>query len=697
MKKVLSAVLAISMIFSLFCISGSAATSFNVTATVGSVMGASAGSEVRLPVTLSQFDNGYAAVQLSSVTYDSSVLQFVEYANGDDFSGSLRASGPNGFGMIAAPTSATAAAKIDGGVLVYLVFNALADVKTPTTVSVSFSRFNVYTNGSSDNWVATTPATVSVVSGGVDADTVKPTGSISSTNNVAASQTVTLTMSDDYALAGYYWGTSSTYSSNTYTATTATSATKTVSSAGTYYLFVKDTFDNVSSAYSITFYKTTLNANGGSVSPTAVITQKGKSFTIPTPTRTDYIFKGWATSTSATTGVNSLTVNSSATYYAIWSDAKIKAAEVDALITAIGTVTFDSESKITAARDAYTALSTEAKGYVTKLGTLTAAETRLVELKANKAAADEVIAKIDSIGTVTLESEEMIVDARSDYSSLNEEAQSFVSNLSVLVEAENRLYTLKQAKANAEAVDAQIESIGTVTIDREADIIAAREAYNSLNDDELVFVTKLPVLEAAEARLATLKQAKADAEAVDTLIEAIGTVTLDSEADIIAAREAFDALNDDALAFVTKEALLVAAEEALAKIKADIAAAKVVDDMIVAVGDVKLSTETEIVAAREAYDALTEEQKAYVENLNILEEKEYELYILKNLGDIDGSGSLDTQDALTILQHTVGKITIDDDKTILADVDGDDEISSLDALLVLQVVVGKIDKLPIVE
>ena len=149
-------------------------------------------------------------------------------------------------------------------------------------------------------------------------DKTKPTGSISSTNNVAASQTVTLTLSDDKGVAGYYWGTNSNYSSNTYTATSSTSVKKTVSNAGTYYLTVKDTSGNISDTVSITYYKTTLNANGGSISPASVITKKGNSFTFPTPIMDGYTYQGWSTSSTATSGVKTLNPSGNKTYYAVW-------------------------------------------------------------------------------------------------------------------------------------------------------------------------------------------------------------------------------------------------------------------------------------------------------------------------------------------------------------------------------------------
>ncbi|MBR1531098.1 MAG: leucine-rich repeat protein [Eubacterium sp.] len=149
-------------------------------------------------------------------------------------------------------------------------------------------------------------------------DTINPTGSISSTNNVAASQTATLTLVDETGVAGYYWGTNSNETSNAYTETTAGSVTKTVTEPGTYYLTVKDTSGNLSDTVSITFYKTTLNADGGSVSPASVLTKLGNSFTFPTPSRSGFTYQGWSTSSSATSGVKSLTPSGNTTYYAVW-------------------------------------------------------------------------------------------------------------------------------------------------------------------------------------------------------------------------------------------------------------------------------------------------------------------------------------------------------------------------------------------
>ena len=138
-------------------------------------------------------------------------------------------------------------------------------------------------------------------------------------------QTVTLSMSDNVGLAGYYWGTSSTYSNNSYTTISGTNqaVNKTVSSSGIYYLTVKDASGNVSSTASKAFYKTSFNANGGTISPLNVLTMYGYSLILPTPSKSGYSFNNWTTNvdgsgTSYSAG-DCYVVRSNVTLYAQWS------------------------------------------------------------------------------------------------------------------------------------------------------------------------------------------------------------------------------------------------------------------------------------------------------------------------------------------------------------------------------------------
>ena len=300
-------------------------------------------------------------------------------------------------------------------------------------------------------------------------------------------------------------------------------------------------------------------------------------------------------------------------------DAEAKLADLQAvdavekLIDAIGTVTLDSEEAIKAARDAYDALTDAQKEQVGNYQTLLDAEAKLADLKA----ADAVEKLIDAIGTVTLDSEEAIKAARDAYDALTEEQQAQVGNYQTLLDAEAKLAD-QQA---ADAVEKLIDAIGTVTLDSEEAIKAARGAYDALTEEQKELVGNYQTLLDAEAKLADLKAA----DAVEKLIDAVGTVTLDSEEAIKAARGAYDALTEEQKAQVGNYQTLLDAEAKLA----DLQAADAVEKLIDAIGTVTLDSEEAIKAARGAYDALTEEQKAQVGNYQTLLDAEAKLAQLK--------------------------------------------------------------------
>ena len=322
-----------------------------------------------------------------------------------------------------------------------------------------------------------------------------------------------------------------------------------------------------------------------------------------------------------------------------------QAAETDVQISGIGQVTLDSKEIIDAARAAYEALTDEQKAYVTKLDVLEAAETAYRELKeaadkeaADRAAAAAVDAKIGAIGEVTLDSKEVIDAARTAYDALTEDQKAYVTKLATL-EAAEKVYGDKAAAAD---VDAKIEMIGEVSLESKADIDIARAAYEALTEEQKAYVTKLDILEAAERTYAELKEAadqeaadRAAAAAVDAKIDAIGEVTLDRKEVIDAARTAYNALTENQKAYVTKLDALEAAEQAYAELKeaVDKAAAAEVDQRIDAIGEVTLESGEVIDAARTSYETLTDEQKSYVTKLDILEAAERTYAELKDAAD----------------------------------------------------------------
>ena len=163
-----------------------------------------------------------------------------------------------------------------------------------------------------------------------------------------------------------------------------------------------------------------------------------------------------------------------------------------------------------------------------------------------------------------------------------------------------------------------------ITLESGEAIRSATALYNALSDMEkavLDYLEMSELLEDAQDIYNTLQNDRVAADEVETLIAAIGTVDLNKEAAITAARAAYDALSDTRKAMVANYAVLVAAEERLAQLKQeeiDRAAADVVEEQIAAIGTVTAFSYKKITAARAAFNALTDAQKAFVENQNVL-------------------------------------------------------------------------------
>ncbi len=63
-------------------------------------------------------------------------------------------------------------------------------------------------------------------------------------------------------------------------------------------------------------------------------------------------------------------------------------------------------------------------------------------------------------------------------------------------------------------------------------------------------------------------------------------------------------------------------------------------------------------------------------------------------GDVDDDGDVDADDALKVLHHSIGKVTLTGVPLAVADVNKDDEVDTDDALLILHYSIGKIEEFP---
>ena len=486
-----------------------------------------------------------------------------------------------------------------------------------------------------------------------------------------------------------------------------------------------------------------------------------------------------------------------------------KADEVEALIDAIGTVTAESGEAIETARKAYDALTDAQKELVENYKTLTDAEkayAQIVKTAADEAAAKAVEDKIDAIGTVTLDSEDAIEEARAAYEKLTAIQKALVSNLDKLEAAEKALADLKN-EAAANEVEELISAIGTVTLDSENKIKAARKAYDALTEAQKKLVENYKTLTDAESKLNELKSTvsvtftllgcskhgtdkvhtladgnlstwistktymvvpgatvkdvldkalaeagmscsnptgnyvesingigeftngsnsgwmytlngthpnlgvseqtvkagdvivfhytddytkeegsqgyvdrdEAAAEKVEKLIDAIGTVTVNSKSKIDAARKAYDALTYTQKRLVGNYATLTAAEARYAQLKAadDEKKASSVEDLIDAIMEGSTTFEVDVKAAQNAYNNLTADQKKLVDNYYKLadylkeladeEDKEAAEAVEKLIEDL-GNITPDSEDDIEAAREAYEKLT-DEQKALVGNLD----------------------------
>lgn len=185
---------------------------------------------------------------------------------------------------------------------------------------------------------------------------------ISSTNNFAATQTVTLTARDYGSGIDYIsFGKDEKYEKVTCNADGSVTFTRKVNASGTYIFSVKDKNGKVSKK-TITFYRTTLNTNKNNIvssdgknviesdftsvpetlSTNISINEAGKSIT-PVTKRDGVDFLGWSTDRKGKTGIISIKADGNKTCYAIWKDTKKPVAvleDVTSNLSASQTITF---------------------------------------------------------------------------------------------------------------------------------------------------------------------------------------------------------------------------------------------------------------------------------------------------------------------------------------------------------------------
>ena len=253
-----------------------------------------------------------------------------------------------------------------------------------------------------------------------------------------------------------------------------------------------------------------------------------------------------------------------------------------------------------------------------------------------RANAKDVITGINGLkdpSQVTLEDKDTIINLYQKYQNLTDDQKQYVTaeQTQKLTDAYNKIQELIKAQEEnqkaADAVSEKINGIGEVTLDSEQAITDARTAYNDLTDDQKALVSSetLKKLDDAEKRLTELKEEQRlnqeAADHVSGLINALPeNITLENKSAVEEAKQAYDNLTEVQKALVsdiTVQKLNVAKAEIerLEKIESDRAAAQTVIDKITALpGQITLDDEQAIIDAETALNALTADQKGYVDS-----------------------------------------------------------------------------------
>jgi len=269
-----------------------------------------------------------------------------------------------------------------------------------------------------------------------------------------------------------------------------------------------------------------------------------------------------------------------------------------------------TKETVEAARKAYDALSPEQKAKVSKeiLDKLVAAEKEIVDIETAKVVGTQVN-ELPTADEVSLDDIEKIQAAREAYEKLTDNQKAKVS------ESNNAIIVIEKKVANI--IDNQIIDLGNVndiTLDDKDAILAARANYESLTKEQKAYVNEeqLNQLIAIEAKVSLL-QDEFDTEVANAISSDIGNlpdvtnVSLDNKETVLAIKEAYDALTDAQKAKISKET-----KEKLEALIEELETVSNANDGIITlpvVENVELSDKDAVAAAKEAYEALTDAQK----------------------------------------------------------------------------------------
>ena len=378
----------------------------------------------------------------------------------------------------------------------------------------------------------------------------------------------------------------------------------TMSTAGEYQI------SYIEVSYAPVNYTISYTLNGGSVSgnPTSYNIETA-TFTLKNPTRSGYTFTGW-TGSNGSTKQTSVSIAKGSTgnksYTANW---QVNQASVTTAPTAKTGLTYDGSAKalvnagVASNGTMYYRIGTSGT-WSTSVPTATNAGTYTVQYyaKGTGGASDSGTGSVQ----VTIAKANPSVTAPTAKSGLK-----YTGSAQALVNAGSTTGGTMQYKVGNGSWGTSIPTgtdVGTYTVYYQ---VVGNTNYNGNSGSNF------------QVTIAQSDQQKADA--VIAQINAIGSpITAASQTAISSARTAYNALTAEQKALVTNYTTLTNAEAALAVV-----------NLINAIGSpITAASQTAIDAARNAYDNLTDDQKALVGNLSALTDAEAALAVVNQIAAI---------------------------------------------------------------
>ncbi len=317
---------------------------------------------------------------------------------------------------------------------------------------------------------------------------------------------------------------------------------------------------------------------------------------------------------------------------------RAKAAEVDALILAIGDVTLENGQAILDAQNAYNELSTAQRGYVENYDILEKAANDYGIILAYWEAAVELENSIKALPDPEDIDRSNAEETRRDFESVNiayngvvEAVRNYVSAemRQKLLDVEKELKLVEAAVAEAQAVEALIDDLGEISLASKNKLDAIATKLEEISDKAKGYITsdKMSIYDAAWERYEELEAEEARVQAVIDEIAALGDIKdiiLEDKEAVEAAEAAFAELGETLQQRVKNAQDL---KDIRTKLNALIASKQRVDNvinLINQIGEVEFTSESKakIDSARSEYDRLTDAEKDKVDNYSALEDAE---------------------------------------------------------------------------